>query len=150
MRIIETEIYEFHELSEQAKENAKYELMSRNTIIEYFWHEEAIKSLYAFAEEIGINIIDYSICWLNKDNNSVDWDWVFVEHKDTIDKDYLTGYCMDFPLIETWNETKDVDDCINEWLRECNEDYEYQFSDENVSEYCEANECEFTKDGKLV
>lgn len=145
MRIIETEVYEFHELSEQAKENAKYELMS-----EYFWHEEAIESLYAFAEEIGIKIIDYGICWLNDTNNFVDWEWIFVEHKNTIDKDDLTGYIMDYPLIKTWNRTKDVDDAICSWLYNCHQDYIFQFTDEYMIEHCEANEYEFTKEGTLI
>jgi hypothetical protein len=145
MRIIETEVYEFHELSEQAKENAKIELVS-----EYFWSEEAIASLYAFAEEIGIKITNYSIDWDNYANSSIDWEWIVDENKDTISKDDLTGYIMDYPLIETWNRTKDVDDAIYSWLYNCHQDYVFQFTDEYMIDHCASNEYEFTKEGTLI
>jgi hypothetical protein len=145
MRIIETEVYEFNELSEQAKENAKIELVS-----EYFWSDDAIASLYAFAEEIGIKITDYSIDWDNYANSIIDWEWIVDEHKDIIDKDDLTGYFMDFYLIETWNRNKDVDDAIYSWLYNCHQDYVFQFTDEYMIDHCEANEYEFTKEGTLI
>jgi hypothetical protein len=145
MRIIETEVYEFHELSEQAKENAKIELVS-----EYFWSDEAIASLYAFAEEIGIKITNYSIDWDNYANSNIDWEWIVDEHKNDLSVEELTGYCMDYPLIETWNKTKDVDDAINIWLYDCHKDYISQFSDEYMIDHCEANKYEFTKEGTLI
>ena len=145
MRIIETEVYEFHELSEQAKENAKIELVS-----EYFWSDEAIASLYAFAEEIGIKITNYSIDWDNYANSSIDWEWIVDEHKDDLSVEELTGYIMDYPLIETWNRDKDVDDAIYSWLYNCHQDYIFQFTDEYMIDHCIANEYEFTKDGTLI
>ena len=145
MRIIETEVYEFHELSEQAKENAKIELVS-----EYFWSDEAIASLYAFAEEIGIKITNYSIDWDNYANSSIDWEWIVDEHKDDLSVEELTGYIMDYPLIETWNRDKDVDDAIYSWLYNCHQDYIFQFTDEYMIDHCIANEYEFTKEGTLI
>jgi hypothetical protein len=146
MRIIETEVYTFDELSDDVKENVKIDLMS-----EYFYEAEAIDSLYAFAREIGVDIINYSIDWANVWNCDIKWRWSNLDiYKNDLTTDSLTGYCMDIPLIDEWNRTKDVDDSIDKWIRECNEDYEHQFSDEYVSEHCEANEYEFTKDGKLV
>ena len=145
MRTIETEVYEFHELSEQAKENAKIELVS-----EYFWSDEAIASLYAFAEEIGIKITNYSIDWDNYANSSIDWEWIVDEHKDDLSVEELTGYIMDYPLIETWNRDKDVDDAIYSWLYNCHQDYIFQFTDEYMIDHCIANEYEFTKDGTLI
>tara|TARA_B100002019_G_scaffold264021_1_gene252509 strand:+ start:191 stop:628 length:438 start_codon:yes stop_codon:yes gene_type:complete len=145
MRTIETEVYEFHELSEQAKENAKIELVS-----EYFWSDEAIASLYAFAEEIGIKITNYSIDWDNYANSSIDWEWIVDEHKDDLSVEELTGYIMDYPLIETWNRDKDVDDAIYSWLYNCHQDYIFQFTDEYMIDHCIANEYEFTKEGTLI
>ena len=145
MRIIETEVYEFHELSEQAKENAKIELVS-----EYFWSDDAIASLYAFAEEIGIKIIDYSIDWSCSAISHVKWEWYLDQHENDLSVEELTGYCMDYELIDEWNKTKDVDDAINQLLYACERDYEYQHTDEYMIEHCEANGYEFTKEGTLI
>ena len=145
MRIIETEAYQFDELSNDAKENAKIELVS-----EYFWAGEAMNSLYAFAEEIGIKITDYSIDWYCSAISYVKWEWYLDEHKNDLSVQELTGYCMDYTLIEEWNKTKDVDDSIDAWLYNCERDYEYQQTHEYMIEHCEANEYEFTKEGKLI
>ena len=145
MRIIETEVYTFDELSDDAKENAKIELVS-----EYFWENEAMNSLYAFAEEIGIEITDYSIDWSCPAISYVKWEWYSDEHKNDLSVEELTGYCMDYPLIEEWNKTKDIDDSIDAWLYNCQRDYEYQQTDEYMIEHCESNEYEFTKEGKLI
>jgi hypothetical protein len=145
MRIIETEVYEFHELSEQAKENAKIKLAS-----EYFWSDEAIASLYAFAEEVGIKITNYSIDWDNYANSSIDWEWIVDEHKNDLSVEELTGYIMDYPLIETWNRDKDVDYAIYSWLYNCHQDYIFQFTDEYMIDHCASNEYEFTKEGTLI
>lgn len=145
MRMIETEVYTFDELSDDAKENAKIELVS-----EYFWSDDAIASLYAFADEIGIKIIDYRIDWSCAAISYVKWEWIIDEHKNDLSVEELTGYCMDYPLIDEWNKTKDVDGAIDAWVNDCQKDYEYQQSDEYIIEHCEANEYEFTKEGKLI
>lgn len=145
MRIIETEAYTFDELSDDAKEKAKIELVS-----EYFWSDDAMASLYAFADEIGIKIIDYTIDWSCSAISYVKWEWRLDEHKNDLSVEELTGYCMDFPLIDEWNKTKDVDGAIDAWVNDCQKDYEYQQSDEYMIEHCEANEYEFTKEGKLI
>ena len=145
MRIIQTEVYTFDELSDDAKENAKIELVS-----EYFWSDDAIKSLYAFADEIGIKITDYSIDWYCSAISYVKWEWYLDEHKNDLSVEELTGCCMDYPLIDEWNKTKDVDDAIDAWLYTCQRDYEHQQTDEYMSEHCESNKYEFTKEGKLI
>ena len=123
-------------------EDAKYYLMS-----EYFYAEDAVESLKAFADEIGINIIDYSIDWSNSSHSYVRWEGTpstqFI-------KEDLTGYCMDFELTRTFNKTRDVDECINEWLHACWADYAGQFDDDYVKEHCEANGYEFTETGDLI
>lgn len=145
MRIIETEAYTFDELSDDAQENAKIELVS-----EYFWDWEALESLYAFANEIGIKITDYRIDWSCRGVSSVKWEWITEEHTKEITCFDLTGYCMDFPLIDEWNKTKNVFDAIDNWLSECQNDYEHQQTDEFMLEHCWANKYEFTKEGKLI
>ena len=145
MRIIEKKAYTFDELSDDAKENAKIELVS-----EYFWSDEAMNSLYAFADEIGVKITDYSIDWCSYGCTNIEWDWIDKIHTNDITVDDLTGYCMDFPLVEVWNDTKDVARAIGAWVNDCQKDYEYQQTDEYMIEHCEANEYEFTKEGKLI
>ena len=145
MRIIETEAYTFDELSDDAKENAKIELVS-----EYFWADEAMNSLYAFAEEIGINITECSISWCGYGSMNVEWEWINKIHTNDIAVDTLTGYCADFVLIDKWNDTKDVAKTIDAWLNDCRKDFEHQQTDEFVSEHCWANKYEFTKEGKLI
>jgi len=145
MRIIETEAYTFDELSDDAKENAKIELNS-----EYFWQDEAMDSLYAFADELGIKITNYSIDWDNHANSYINWEWTIDEHTNDIDKKDLTGYIMDYPLIETWNRSKDIDDAIFSWLYNCHQDYIFQFTDEYMIDHYASNEYEFTKEGTLI
>lgn len=72
----------------------------------------------------------------------------------------FTGYCMDDELTDallkfmnrpdarTWKEL--LGECLENWLDACEKDYEAQQSAEYVGEHLEANEYEFTKDGKLV
>ncbi len=56
MRTKTINCYTFDELSDKAKDNVKYNLCT-----EYVWMHEAIESLKAFANEIGITITNYSI-----------------------------------------------------------------------------------------
>jgi hypothetical protein len=143
MRTIETTIYEYSELSEKAKENVKTILMS-----EYFWANEAIESLRAFASEIDISLSDYEIDWSNSCSRSY-VKWIGTPHSRFIKQD-LTGVFSDHGLTSTWNKTRDVDECINAWLKDCWADYEHQQSEEYVLEHCNANHYEFTEEGKLV
>ncbi len=145
MRIIETEVYTFDELSDDAKENAKIELGS-----EYHWADESMNSLYAFADEIGIKITDYSMDWCSYGYTNIEWEWIDKKHTNDITVQELTGYCMDFPLIEEWNDTKEVARAIGAWVNDCQKDYECQQTDEYMIEHCEVNEYEFTKEGKLI
>jgi len=71
----------------------------------------------------------------------------------------LTGYCMDDdilqpiydfmnkPTAQNFNEL--LEDCFNAWVKSCNDDADYQISEEFISEELENNEQYFTEDGKL-
>lgn len=142
MRTIEVKVYKFDELSDNAKENAKRQLLS-----EYFWADAALESLKAFAREIGIEITNYSVDWDCVSRSSVFW-----RGKPTTRfiKEDLTGYCMDYELTKTFNKTHDVDDAIGEWLSACCKDYEYQFTDAYAADHFEANGYEFDEHGNLI
>lgn len=70
----------------------------------------------------------------------------------------LTGYCMDneiiAPLFDFMRkpDTRDfkelLESCFDAWIDACNNDVEFQNSDEVISETLESNDYEFTQDGK--
>jgi hypothetical protein len=149
MKTIELKLFDFNELSDKAKENAINQV--REFRWEYVWADEAFESLRAFVKVLGARIIDYSIDWespnssyVKVDSSNANFDFEFES------SDYsLTGYYMDYPLVKTWKETKDIDDSIYAWLIECSTDYEYQISDEGIAEFIGCNEYEFTEQGNI-
>lgn len=58
MKIIETQVFEYNELSDESKE---YALEKYRETAEYFWADEAIESLKAFVKHFGAELRDYSI-----------------------------------------------------------------------------------------
>jgi len=70
----------------------------------------------------------------------------------------LTGYYMDNEILAPLyafmkkpgnKDFKDVlEDCFDAWIKACNNEVEYQNSFEYIAEHLEANEYEFTKEGK--
>lgn len=141
MKTIEISLYSFNELSEKAKEKALSIYQTEN---QYFWENEALESLKAFFDEIGLFIINYQIDWYCPNNS-----WVRYEGKTNgkFIKKYFTGYCLDYPLSSTWNKTKDVEKSLWAFFLETQKDYEHQLSEEYFSEYCEANEIYFDEKG---
>lgn len=142
MRTIEVNVFTYNELSEDAKQNARDQLVS-----EYLWQHEAINSLKAFADEIGITIENYTIYWWYPSKSYIGW--IGTPSTKYIKED-LTGYCMDYPLTKTFNKTKDVDEAINAWLEDCCNDFDHQQTDEYMIEHCEANGYEFDEQGNLI
>lgn len=72
----------------------------------------------------------------------------------------LTGYCLDDdilkPIYDFLNKpTKGItfsdlmEDCFDAWIKACNNDIEYQNSDEYITEHFHANEYEFEEDGTI-
>jgi hypothetical protein len=69
----------------------------------------------------------------------------------------LTGYCMDYslckPIEEFLNKPdssnfKDLlESCFDAWVKACNEDVEWQQSDEYITDILVSNEYEFEEDG---
>lgn len=148
MRTIEVKLYEFNQLSDEAKRVAIED--ARNLRWGYDWAHEAFSSLNAFLGALGTRALDYSIDWKNIHQSYVKVEECEIDTDFEFDSGYsLTGYCMDYPLIETWNKTKDVDEAIEAWLRDCANDYEYQISDEGIAEFIMDNEYEFTENGDI-
>ena len=147
METREIKVYRFSELPEWAKEKV---IKDSYLSYEYLWSEYSMGSLFAWAKEIGLEITYYSIDWGNASQCTIKYNDKYVDFDYTfnLDKD-LTGYTMDYTLMIPWNKTKDVDECIWAFLKECNADFEYQSTREYVSEHLYANDYYFTEDGNV-
>jgi hypothetical protein len=72
----------------------------------------------------------------------------------------LTGYTTDdsllIPVYDFMNKPDSRDfedllnDCLNEWVKDCNADYEYAMSTEAFEEYCESNDLMFDENGRQL
>jgi hypothetical protein len=71
----------------------------------------------------------------------------------------LTGYCMDESILEPIHTfMKQPNDrttlkqllyeCLQSWIQACAKDYEWQQSDKYITDTIQANDYEFTEDGK--
>lgn len=158
MRTIEKTIYTFDELDEYAKSRAREWY---RTNLDYPWWDEVKSSLSSFCDEFGISVLDYSFgdsqrsfIRTNADNSH------FLGLKlSQFDRDAMpTGYCLDAGIrhnfAEEWQKTGDAlesfKSALESFLREVENDIEYQYSDEAVEESIEANGYEFDEGGHLV
>jgi len=195
MRIIETEVFEFDELSDEAKEMA----ITGFREDEYFWGEDDRKTLEEFEKIFPVKVgrWEYGYChsyinfemdtWVDNDVLSFTgvrllkylvnhyWHNLFkgkficgdkypkFRHSKVIfdNSCVLTGCCLDMDILNPIYEfLKKPDehttleelmrDCLQSWLSACDNEVEYQNSDEAIIERIEANSYEFTKDGKLI
>jgi hypothetical protein len=144
MKTIEVNIYQFSELSEQAKVRA---LSNYQSDCEYDWSYDAIQSLKAFMDAVGVKLSGYQIDWLCPSRSKVRYDG--TPHSKFI-KEELTGVFSDYSLTKTWNKTKSIEFAVSEFLKDCADDYEYQLSEENYAELCESNDYWFDENGNLI
>jgi len=144
MKTIEVNIYPFSELPEQAKVRA---LMNYQSDCEYDWAHDAIQSLKAFMNAVGIKLWDYQIDWLCPSQSKVRYNG--TPHGRFI-KEELTGVFSDYSLTKTWNKTKSIELSVSQFLKECADDYEHQLSEEGYAELCELNDYWFDENGNLI
>jgi len=144
MKTIEISAYQFSELTEQAKVRA---LMNYQSDCEYDWSHEAIQSLKAFMNAVGVELWDYQIDWLCPSQSKVRYDG--TPHGKFIKED-LTGVFSDYPLTKNWNYSKNIEYAVDCFLAEICNDYEYQLSEENYAEICESNDYWFDENGNLI
>ena len=144
MRIIETKVYH---LNEHPNKEKCFEWIRNN------WHDlnqhsvsDIIKSIEALSKKIG-GTFDYSISAVPDRGEHItfkDYDQEELCRLSSEDCP-LTGMCWDIDLIQgvRIGNTKIVLDSLHK-------DTEYQYSDEGLTEMCEANEYEFDEEGKIV
>ncbi len=172
MKQIITEVFEFNELSKEAKERARQ--WYRECDSDYHWSKEALNSLKALAEHFSGKLKDWSVDWGNSSYSSAEFDMPELEENEikdllkklgTYDKKTLkghgdcklTGYSADEDAIDGFRQAyfkgeRDLDELMKEsfktWLKACQADYEYQNSNEAVDESINANDYTFTSEGE--
>lgn len=187
-------IYKFHELSEDQKQQAIENYRSRYAN-DIHWQDELLSSLKAIFEHSGVKLADYELgahchSWLKPEfsnddieeisgsramawleNNLLDGLRVSYYGKNRnklrkYGKDYyagrikpgpFTGYCADEDflneLIKNVRHGYTLKQCYS-WLADkyqqlSEQEYEYQNSDEYISESLEMNDYEFTENGEI-
>ena len=164
-------VYKFDELSEEAQQRI-YATWRHND--HYDWDEENATSLRAFAKYFDISTGSWEYGSQNYINFNVDSDeislmsgprlMVYLQKNYPIDLSGncpFTGYCMDETLLDPIRAFLEypspntdyqmlMSDCLHKWLYACRDDYEHWLSPEAIKEDIEANEHEFTEDGKLA
>jgi hypothetical protein len=177
MRTIETKVYEFNELSEEAKEKAIDNMRTRM----YDWdiHYWVIDDCYLLNPK-GINDliigntrkIYYSLdrdryidisngMEINNDIAFLEWlkipfdihDKVYYTiGKDTIEfEENEDGYTFTENELEILDNAKEIFEDHCHWVLNCIESsVEYYFSDEGVIEDIQCNEYEFTEKGNII
>lgn len=158
MRTIETTVYSFDELSEEAKENA----VSKHRIcVDYPWFSECLDSLHSFCTEFGVKVTDYTLsnchrAYIKTDATPKHFRGLKLS---SFDKDAMpTGFCFDTDLRYSFhNEFKRTGDAfyafqsaLEEFLSLVRKDIEWHYSEEAIIECFEINGFEFTEEGEVI
>lgn len=153
-------VYQFNELSEEAKEKAVQQY--RSSGFDYAWQDESRDSLKAFCDLFNVKVIDYSIgTWkhsyikTNAGNNHFrGWN----KAKVNAIPEFLTGYCLDCAFVEAFKrefeKTGDAlysfNEAIGAGLSDWIKDMEWQESDESIAEFLTTNDYQFLENGRMI
>jgi len=174
MRTIEVKLYQFEELSNEAKENAIEK--NRTTNVEHDWWDCTYESM----KEVGVKINSFDIYYRNINITIEDSEHTasktieyygegmevvkiskrFIADGDALIKrlgegNDIAGYSVKEEFIDEYDEEieyleeeyrKEMAEEILTWLRD---EYEYLQTDEAVSETLIANDYEFTEEGAI-
>jgi hypothetical protein len=167
-------VYSFSELSDEAKRHA---IEHDQEINDYSWQEEALQSIKALAKYFDGEVRGYSISWNDSQPSRMEFEMPNMD-KDYIRRllldlgQYnkhtlkglgdckLTGYCMDESAIDGFrmafvrDNVTDLSTLMQKafqsWLKDCQADYEYQYSEEGFGETCDANDWTFDFHGNRI
>ena len=163
MRIIETKAYQFEELDEQTKEKAidNYRHIS---VEDYFWYEFIKEDL----KEVGIELRSFDIergsfAEIHSEDFYETCELILKSHGENcetykIAERYIKEYKdIQYHIKDDEDLDEKLDDLDEEYQQEFSwevlsmlrREYEYMISDEYIIEMFEANDWEFTEDGKL-
>lgn len=163
MRTIETTVYQFSELSNEAKQNAVNELSDINVYFDWW------ESIYEDAQKIGLKITSFD---LDRNRRATG---EFILSACEVAQNIMNEHgkmCETYKTAENflnpWNPvfSNYMDETSEDKLMELEhyflssilEDYsimlqkesEYRMTDEAIIETIEANEYEFTENGKMI
>lgn len=163
MKVITREVtlYQFHELSDKAKDHAIAKYFS-----DYYQGEEALESYKALCRAFSAELLDYEMDYECPARSTVRLragGWSAEDIASTLQANpageyALTGYFMDEPCLDAMREgleggEDDLEALLKmSWEALCyavSSDYDYQRSSEQVSELCEANDYWFTGAGEI-
>jgi hypothetical protein len=145
MRTIEVRLYQFDELSEQAKKNvieANYDIN-----VDHYWWDFT----YEDSEEIGIKITEFDL-YHRTINGKLLLDP--AEVKKLVVKNH-GKQCGTYQYAMSWDMRHEIDQdeflrgMLREYLKMLQENYDYYTSEEAIIETIRANEYEFTEDGEM-
>ena len=157
MEVIETVVYSFDELNDQAKERARDWYRDG---LEYPWFSESMDSIRAFVEHFGGRLNDWNIGERGRDYIKTDISPQSFRGRRLKEfaPDYMpTGYCLDCDLWGTfhaeWKRTSDpmyaFEQALEAALSSIASDVEYQYTDEAVDENLRINDYRFTENGRV-
>jgi hypothetical protein len=176
MRTIKTKVYQFSELSDEAKEKA---LSNWLESCEYFWGSEVVETVKKACEIYGFRLKNYSIDWNNINGCSYTID---SEHSDEILNlsgvrlwKYLvnnysfvdlsgncpfTGVCFDEDFLDNIREflkkpnSQNFEDLITDsvynTINSGCKDFESQQTEEYFADHAHANNYEFIENGERI
>jgi len=182
MKIIEMNAYTASELKNECPkgfEKAFNSFQQREYERGLDWGDEMLNSLKALIELGGYKLTRYSLGDSSCRDNHIKVDeqncdelsdkramaWLennilskLRDKKGKLDAGKLTGYCMDYTLVESLQESiksgstiKDAfRDLVNPYVSQIDSEWENQTSEETFIEQSDANDWQFLSDGRMI
>ena len=160
MRTIAINLYQFGELSDEAKGKALQELYN---IAEYDLHSENRQTLKAIEKAFKLERFDWEYdVYSSRYSFIIPHDFKQGLSKKAVNRLFTTRLNDGFWLTESFKSTfmavfkkhgdikAALDRAIDETLKQCSKDMECYFSEESLAEHATINEYEFSEDGSLV
>ena len=150
-------IYNIHELSEKAQEEAHSDYLYLNNSFEYFWIDESIESVKAFCDLFSVRLTGWELSTYGRSGFSTDAtqeSFRGIKPK-YIKNEWPTGYALDDILVNAFHNNLGPQGnikgaffaALDAGLSNIVRDMEYQESFEYFLEMAEANEWEYLEDG---
>jgi hypothetical protein len=158
MKTIQIDVFNFHELDEKGKENARD--WYRSASFDYAWSEESIDSIKSFCDFFGVTLKNWECGPYQSpsyETNAENRHFRGIKLS-SIDREQIpTGYFLDCTLwqyfYDQFKRTGDAKDAFDGALWsgfiEWRNDMEFQLSDEYIDDFLTNNEYQFTIDGEF-
>ena len=158
MRTETITLYQFDELSDDAKEKA---LEWLRQAYDYPWFDEALDSIKAFCEvfKVIVDRYEFNPCgysYVDTDAQNHHFRGFTLKDALRLTDSSLTGYCLDYDLTQAFYDSFKVsgdakqafEDALRGACKAIDRDIEYCFSDEALAEWGQCNGYEFLESGK--